>query len=97
MFERYTERARRALFFARYEATRLGSISMEPGHLLLGLIREHKGVMGLVFTRSGLSLELIRKEIQSRMIFREKIPASVEIPFSPEAKRVLQYAAEEAD
>ena len=97
MFERYTERARRALFFARYEATQLGSISMEPGHLLLGLIREPKGVMGLIFTRSGLSFELIRKEIQSRMIFREKIPVSVEIPFSAELKRVLQYAAAEAD
>ena len=97
MFERYTERARRALFLARYQATQLGSISMEPGHLLLGLIREPEGVMGLVFTRSGLSLELIRKEIESRTIFHEKIATSVEIPFSAEFKRVLQYAAAEAD
>ena len=97
MFERYTERARRALFFARFEATRLGSISMEPGHLLLGLIREPKGGMGLVFTRSGLSLELIRKEIESRTIFHEKIATSVEIPFSAEFKQVLQYATAEAD
>jgi enamine deaminase RidA (YjgF/YER057c/UK114 family) len=97
MFERYSERARRALFFARYEATQLGSISMEPGHLLLGLIREPKGVMGLVFTRSGLSLELIRKEIESRTIFHEKIATSVEIPFSAEFKRVLQHASAEAD
>ena len=40
MFERYTERARRVLFFARYEASQLGSISIETEHLLLGLIRE---------------------------------------------------------
>ena len=40
MFERYTERARRVLFFARYEATQLGSTSIETEHLLLGLIRE---------------------------------------------------------
>ena len=39
MFERYTERARRVLFFARYEASQLGSISIETEHLLLGLIR----------------------------------------------------------
>ena len=43
MFERYTERARRVLFFARYEATQLGSTSIETEHLLLGLIREGKG------------------------------------------------------
>ena len=42
MFERYTERARRVLFFARYEASQLGSISIETEHLLLGLIREGK-------------------------------------------------------
>ena len=42
MFERYTERARRVLFFARYEATQLGSTSIETEHLLLGLIRRQK-------------------------------------------------------
>jgi ATP-dependent Clp protease ATP-binding subunit ClpC len=42
MFERYTERARRVLFFARYEASQL-DISIETEHLLLGLIREAKG------------------------------------------------------
>ena len=47
MFERYTERARRVLFFARYEASQLGSISIETEHLLLGLIREGKGIIHL--------------------------------------------------
>jgi enamine deaminase RidA (YjgF/YER057c/UK114 family) len=97
MFERYTERARRALFFARYEASQLGSNVMETEHLLLGLLREPKGVTGLVFTRSRLSFDLMHKEIESRTTFREKIPTSVELPFSAEFKRVLQYAAEEAD
>src|SRR6476659_2660699 len=76
MFERYTERARRVLFFARYEASQLGSISIETEHLLLGLIREGKGLTSRIFARSHLSLE---------------------IPFSAETKRVLQFAAEEAD
>ena len=44
MFERYTERARRVIFFARYEASQLGSNSIETEHLLLGLIREGKGL-----------------------------------------------------
>jgi ATP-dependent Clp protease ATP-binding subunit ClpC len=97
MFERYTERARRVLFFARYEASQLGSISIETEHLLLGLIREGKGLTSRIFARSHLSLENIRKEIEGRTVFREKVSTSVEIPFSTETKRVLQYAADEAD
>ena len=57
MFERYTEAARRALFFARYEASQLGSISIEAEHLLLGLIREPKGVTGRVFALTHVPLE----------------------------------------
>ena len=97
MFERYTERARRVLFFARYEASQLGSISIETEHLLLGLIREGKGLTSRIFARSHLSLESIRKEIEGRTVFREKVSTSVEIPFSTETNRVLQFAAEEAD
>ena len=54
MFERYTERARRVLFFARYEASQLGSVSIETEHLLLGLIREGKGLTSRIFARSHL-------------------------------------------
>jgi ATP-dependent Clp protease ATP-binding subunit ClpC len=97
MFERYTERARRVLFFARYEASQLGSVSIETEHLLLGLIREGKGLTSRIFQRSHLSLDGIRKEVEGRTVFREKVSTSVEIPFSGETKRVLQYAAEEAD
>ena len=97
MFERYTERARRVLFFARYEASQLGSISIETEHLLLGLIREGKGLTSRIFARSHLSLEGIRKEIEGRTVCREKVSTSVEIPFSTETKRVLQFAAEEAE
>ena len=97
MFERYTERARRVLFFARYEASQLGSISIETEHLLLGLIREGKGLTSRIFARSHLSLETIRKDVEGRTVFREKVSTSVDIPFSTETKRVLQHAAEEAD
>src|SRR6185369_7926441 len=97
MFERYTERARRVLFFARYEATQMGSTSIETEHLLLGLIREGKGLTSRIFARSHLSLDSIRKEIEGRTVFREKVATSVDIPFSADTKRVLQFAAEEAD
>jgi ATP-dependent Clp protease ATP-binding subunit ClpC len=52
MFERYTELARRVLFFARYEASQLGSLSIETEHLLLGLIREGTGLSSRIFARS---------------------------------------------
>jgi enamine deaminase RidA (YjgF/YER057c/UK114 family) len=97
MFERYTEPARRALFFARYEATELGSVSIEPEHLLLGLIRKPKGLTRLIFTQSQLSRDRIRQEIESRSIFHEKIAISIDIPISAELKRILDYAAAEAD
>src|SRR6187431_2916720 len=97
MFERYTERARRVLFFARYEATQMGSTSIETEHLLLGLIREGKGLTSRIFARSHLSLDGIRKEVEGRTVFREKVATSVDIPFSADTKRVLQFAAEEAD
>jgi ATP-dependent Clp protease ATP-binding subunit ClpC len=96
MFERYTERARRVLFFARFEASQLGNISIETEHLLLGLIREKKGLANQVLA-SHVPLEDIRKDIEGRTAFRENVPTSVEIPFSADTKRVLQYAADEAD
>lgn len=97
MFERYTERARRVLFFARYEASQVGSIAIESEHLLLGLLREGKGLTGRLFARHHASPEHIRRELESRLVYREKISTSVEIPFTSEVKAILQYAADEAD
>ena len=97
MFERYTERARRVLFFARYEASQLGSLSIETEHILLGLIREGKGLTSRIFAQSGIALDGILTEIEGRSEIREKVSTSVEIPFSPETKRALGFAAEEAD
>src|SRR5438874_5539448 len=66
MFERYTERARRVLFFARYEASQLGSISIETEHLLLGLIREGKGLTSRIFANQPERSEEHTSELQSR-------------------------------
>lgn len=96
MFERYTERARRTLFYARYEASQFGSLSIQPEHLLLGLIRESKGIVR-IFSAAGLPLEQVRAHIEGVIVLREKTPTSVELPFADNAKRLLQYAAEEAD
>src|ERR1700691_3828276 len=74
MFERYTEKARRVIFFARYEASQFGSPYIETEHLLLGLLREDKAL--------------------TNRFFRSR-PSG--LPLSNECKRVLAYAAEEAE
>jgi len=97
MFERYTEPARHVLFFSRYEASQLGSVSIEPEHLLLGLLREEKGLASQIFAHAALPLEALRKEIERLVVFHQRVPTSVELPFSAEAKRVLVATAAEAD
>ena len=96
MFERYTEKARRVIFFARYEASQFGSANIETEHLLLGLLREDKALTNR-FLRSHASVETIRKQIEGRTPIREKVSTSVDLPLSQECKRVLTSAAEEAE
>jgi ATP-dependent Clp protease ATP-binding subunit ClpC len=97
MFERYTESARRALFFARYETTQLGGTAIEAEHVLLGLLREIDGVAAKILAHAHVSVDSLWNEIEERVASRKKVGTSVEIPFSPETKRALQFAAEEAD
>ncbi len=96
MFERYTEKARRVIFFARYEASQFGSPYIETEHLLLGLLREDKALTNR-FLRSHASIESIRKQIEGRTTLRDKVSTSVDLPLSQECKRVLAYSAEEAE
>ena len=96
MFERYTEKARRVIFFSRYEASQFGSPFIETEHLLLGLLREDKALTNR-FLRSHASFESIRKRIEGRTPIREKVSTTVDLPLSQECKRVLAYAAEEAE
>ncbi len=97
MFERYTEPARRTLFFSRYEASQLGDLSIGTEHLLLGLTRESHGVVASLLAMSNISPGEVRKEIEKRAPLREKVSTSVEIPFNQETRSALIYAAEEAD
>ena len=96
MFERYTEKARRVIFFARYEASQFGSPYIETEHLLLGLLREDKTLANR-FLRSHAAVESIRKQIEGHTTIREKVSTSVDLPLSHECKRVLAYGAEEAE
>jgi hypothetical protein len=93
MFERFTQKARRVIFFGRYETSQFGSEFIESEHLLLALLREDKELAW----RANLNSELVRKEVESRIHIREKISTSIELPVSTDCKRALAYATEEAE
>lgn len=97
MFERYTEKARRVIFFARYEASAFGSPYIESEHLLLGFLRESKAFSAKLFSAPSFTVDDIRKEIEKHTTVGEKIPTSVDLPLSNECRRILHYASEEAD
>jgi|SRR5579871_75646 len=96
MFERYTEPARRSIFFARYEASMFGSDYIETEHLLLGLLREN-APMTIRFVGSDAKVEAIRMQIQKHYAERPAKKYSVDLPLSHECKRALAYGAEEAE
>jgi ATP-dependent Clp protease ATP-binding subunit ClpA len=96
MFERYTQKARRAIFFARYEASQYGSTSIDTEHLLLGLVREDP-ILADRFLGQPNAEEGIRSEIESHIPIRERISTSVELPLSLECNKILNLAAEESD
>jgi ATP-dependent Clp protease ATP-binding subunit ClpC len=96
MFEKYTEKARRVIFFARYEASQYCSEAIEAEHILLGLLREDKQLAQQFFRAPRRDIESIRKDIEGRTGLRDKVPASVDLPLSSSAKRVLTLAADES-
>jgi ATP-dependent Clp protease ATP-binding subunit ClpC len=97
MFERYTEKARRVIFFSRYEASQFGASQIEAEHLLLGLIREDKNLAARFFHHAREDVELVRKEIEARTVIRDRISSQIDMPLSDESKRVLSFAAEESE
>ncbi|MFV0388742.1 MAG: ATP-dependent Clp protease ATP-binding subunit [Pyrinomonadaceae bacterium] len=98
MFERYTEKARRVIFFARYEALQYGSQEISPEHILLGLMREDKTLSPRFFPfRHNLTVDMIRREVEERIVLRERIPQSAELHLAAATKKVLAFAAEESD
>ena len=169
MFERFTEKARRVIFFSRYEASRFGSHFIETEHILLGILRENGALADRLFGSAALetspspptelpaelvqsrqhlqvivkSIEAaifahefrkarnyseeeqkerenlrllyhkynlpdssdtanrvaaeIRRRIESLGLPQEEIAVSIDLPLSPQSKRVLAYSAEEAE
>jgi len=93
MFEKYTEPARRVLFYARYEASQYGCAKMETEHLLLGLIQADGDLLRRTLP-DPRTIAGIREQISKQVEIREKTSTSVDIPLSEECVRILGYASE---
>jgi ATP-dependent Clp protease ATP-binding subunit ClpC len=98
LFERYTDKARRVIFFARYEASEFRSPFIDTEHVLLGVVREDEILRSRLLP--GASHESLRKQIEALSLspgIREPVPTSVDLPLSEEAQRALIYASQEAE
>jgi hypothetical protein len=91
MFERFTEKARRVIFFARYEASNYGSHQIEPEHLLLGLLREDRTLRVLFPGEREVEIH-IREEVDKRIPHGERFSTGVEVPLSTDCRVVLNTA-----
>jgi hypothetical protein len=96
MFEHFNEKARRAIFFARFEAGNYGSSHIDTAHLLLGIAREDAGLMRQSITER-FSMAELRETVEHSIERKPRIPTSVEVPLSDDCDRALEFAAEEAD
>ncbi|MBI3455142.1 MAG: ATP-dependent Clp protease ATP-binding subunit [Candidatus Rokubacteria bacterium] len=96
MFERFTERARRVIILAREEAGRFRHDFVGTEHILLGLIRDGEGIATAVLQRLGLRLETVKAEVERALAGFPKTLTFGEVPFTPQAKRVLELSIEEA-
>jgi ATP-dependent Clp protease ATP-binding subunit ClpC len=95
MFERFTERARRVVVYAQEEATELNHSYIGTEHLLLGLMRD----TGSVAAQALRELEIGQDAVRERVIEitgRGQQEPSGHIPFTPRAKKVLEFSLREA-
>jgi ATP-dependent Clp protease ATP-binding subunit ClpA len=96
MFKRFTDRARTVMALANREAQRFNHEYIGPEHILLGLLKEGGGVGAQVLTGLGLDLTKARLEVEKLVKSRPELIATGKLPQTPRAKRVIEYAIEEA-
>ena len=94
MFERFTEKARRVIFYARYEASQYGSTYIDTEHLLLGLVRQDRDFIWRFLACGAFD---IRKEIEKVITVGTRVSTAVEVPLTQHAKNVLTIAMDESD
>jgi ATP-dependent Clp protease ATP-binding subunit ClpC len=96
VFERYSEKARRIIFFGRYEASQFGSLEIRPEHILLAIVRLDRSLAQRLFPADPTG-DAIRDRIAQSQPAREKVSTPVDLPLNHESKRAMAYGAEEAE
>ncbi|MDQ2756689.1 MAG: ATP-dependent Clp protease ATP-binding subunit [Actinomycetota bacterium] len=94
MFERFTDRARRVVVLAQEEARLLNHNYIGTEHILLGLIHEGEGLAAKALENLDISLQAVREQVQD-IIGQGQQAATGHIPFTPRAKKVLEYSLRE--
>jgi hypothetical protein len=95
MLERFTDRARRVVVLAQEEARTLNHDHVGTEHLLLGLITEGAGVAASALESLGISMESVRYQVQEIILPGQQSPSGP-LPFTPRAKKVLEFSLREA-
>jgi ATP-dependent Clp protease ATP-binding subunit ClpC len=97
MYEKFTDRARKVIAFAKEEAQRLGHDYIGTEHILLGIIKDGGGMAAAVMETLNIDLEKLRLEIEERVMESNgSTMLAGEIPFMPQTKRAFELAAEES-
>lgn len=96
MFDKFTDRARKVMSLARNEAQRLGHDAIGTEHILLALIKEGSGVAARALINLDIDLKKVTSEVEKQIPSEPKPVASGSLPFTPRAKRALEFSHEEA-
>src|SRR5512137_401469 len=96
MFEKFTERGRKIIIYAKEEAEKRNNDYLGTEHLLLGLLREEDSVPVNILKKMGLSTDEVRYEVEKNLPIGGNLLTFGDIPFTPRAKKVLELAIEEA-
>src|SRR6201995_5567852 len=96
MYERFTDRARKVMQLANQEAQRFNHEHIGTEHILLGLVKEGSGVAANVLKNLDADLRKIRQEVEKIVQTSPEVPTHGKLAQTPRAKKVIEYAMEEA-
>lgn len=96
MFEKFTERGRKVIIYAKEEAEKRQNDYLGTEHLLLAILREEDGLPVAILKRMGITREEVRMEVERNLPQGTDLMTFDDIPFTPRAKKVLELAVEEA-
>jgi len=97
MYDKFTDRARKVIAFAKEEAVRLGHDYLGTEHVLLGIVKDGGGIAAAVLESLSIELDRLKTEIEDRVMESQGgTMLAGEIPFMPQTKKVFELAAEES-